>query len=65
MAPRKSRDVGSNPTGAIDQKNLLEDISMGISISDVVNVKNIFCWEGETTYWKGEVTIIENGGRDR
>jgi len=37
---------------------------MGISIGDIVNVKNVFCWEGKPTYWKGEVTVIENGGRD-
>lgn len=35
---------------------------MGISIGDIVNVKNVFCWEEKPTYWKGEVTIIENGG---
>lgn len=37
---------------------------MGISIGDTVNVKNVFCWEGKSTYWKGEVMVIENGGRD-
>lgn len=36
---------------------------MGIGIGDVVNVKNLSCWEGELPYWKGKVIVIENGGR--